>query len=147
MTSRIAILIGCACAAGCAGPGSYVDGNPRGGDFPVVWIRVGNASDIDFDRINVHFPNQVEDYGSLPAGEVSEYREIDGAYRYAYSVAHAGDRRFVLQPIDFVGESPLRAGRYTYRFSVDLLDEPTSAQEAKLHGFMDVRLKTDSIGN
>ena len=51
---------------------------------------------------------------SLAPGEVSAYQRADGAYSYGALkvVADGVERR--IQPIDFVGETPLSAGRYTF---------------------------------
>lgn len=78
-----------------------------------VCIRVRNSSDFDFGRFNVHYPNRTEEYGSVAAGETSTYRRIDAAHRYAYTEAFAGFRKFVLQPVDYVGERHLDSGIYT----------------------------------
>jgi hypothetical protein len=77
-------------------------------------IRVANRSDRDFDRVLVNFHDQEVDYGALPAGAVSDYRTPSLAYRYARVEVHVDTARLVIQPIDFVGETPLDGGRYTY---------------------------------
>lgn len=106
-------------------------------------MRVENTSNIDFDSFDVHFPDQVEKFGRLRAGQISAYRKIERAYSYAYTEAFSGERRFVLQPIDFVGETFVPAGIYTYRFSVDALDEPEVSRDWVLHGYMHVTLIAD----
>ncbi len=51
---------------------------------------------------------------SLAPGVTSDYEGHEGAYRYgALDVTINGSVRH-LQPIDYVGESPLQSGRYTY---------------------------------
>jgi hypothetical protein len=83
-----------------------------------VEIRVVNRSARDFDGVLVLFSVEPEDYGPLPAGGASAYRPVTGAYRYAYVEVRVDTARLVLQPIDFVGETPLDAGRYTYALSL-----------------------------
>jgi hypothetical protein len=83
-----------------------------------VEIRVANRSSRDFDRVVVNFYADPVDYGEVPAGAVSAYRLAKGAYRYAYVEVRMDTARLVLQPIDFVGETPLVSGRYTYALSV-----------------------------
>ena len=106
----------------------------------LICIRVENSSDISFESFQVNFDGQTESFGPLAAGSVSEYRDISAAYRYAYTEALSGDRRFILQPIDFVGEKHLPPGTYTYRYSVGLLDEPKIKDDWRLDGYMSVRL-------
>ncbi len=81
-------------------------------------IRVYNASNIDFAQVTIRFPDHVETYGPLMQGTHSEYRPTPMAYRYAHIEISAGDANYTLQPIDYVGETPLAPGRYTYRLSV-----------------------------
>jgi hypothetical protein len=83
-----------------------------------VEIRVANRSTRAFDRVIVGFSDGQRDYGALPAGAVSEYRTVAEAYRYAYFEVRLDTARLVIQPIDFVGETPLRGGRYTYALSL-----------------------------
>ena len=81
-------------------------------------IRIANRSTRDFDRVLVTFAAEEVDYGPLRAGAVSEYRTARGAYEYARVEVHADTARLLIQPIDFVGETPLREGRYTYALSL-----------------------------
>lgn len=84
-----------------------------------VQIRVANESDVRFDQVVVNFPNQEENYGAIDAGGVSTYRQVGEAYRYAHLQVRIGERDLVMQPMDFVGESLLTSGRYTYVLDVD----------------------------
>ncbi len=77
-------------------------------------IRIRNATSLRFDSVRVLFPKDSEQYGVLPAGGTSDYHEVKEAYSYAYVAAYSGGTKYILQPIDYVGESLLRAGRYTY---------------------------------
>ena len=83
-----------------------------------VEIRVANRSTRDFDRVLVNFYDEPVEYGSIPSGTVSAYRVAKGAFRYAYVEVRMDTARLVLQPIDFVGETPLENGRYTYALSL-----------------------------
>lgn len=97
-------------AAGCLGlvePTGPVD------------IRVANESGIDFDQVIVGFPDGQEAYGPVSAGERTDYRQVPKAYRYAYFEVHVESETLVAQPVDYVGETPLPPGRYTYAFDVD----------------------------
>lgn len=86
-----------------------------------VRLRVANASEWDFEQVLVDFPGESLDYGSVPAGGASEYRVVGKAYPYARIEIRGGATPMVLQPIDFVGVSPLSPGSYTYRIDVDTL--------------------------
>jgi hypothetical protein len=79
-----------------------------------VEVRIFNASAVSFDRVVIGFPRQKEDYGALAAQAQSGYRSVGEAYSYAYVEVHRAGERFVLQPIDYVGETRLTSGRYTY---------------------------------
>ena len=89
-----------------------------GGPGGAPEVRIANRSTHDFDRVLVNFYDQEVDYGALPAGAVSEYRAPRVAYRYARVEVHVDTARLVLQPIDFVGETPLGGGSYTYALSL-----------------------------
>ena len=81
-------------------------------------IRVANHSSRDFDRVLIGFPSQQEEYGRIASGGVSVYRAVAEAYRYAYVEVQVDTSRLVLQPIDYVGESLLGPGRFTYVLSL-----------------------------
>src|SRR5262245_42922309 len=83
-----------------------------------VSVRIHNASDRVFDSVLVNFRGKEENYGRIPAGEVSNYRTVARAYSYAYIRVKFGEETAVFQPIDYVGESTLRPGRYTYRLTL-----------------------------
>lgn len=86
----------------------------------LVQLRIGNGGEVDLSEIQVTFPdNQVVDFGTLAPGGTSGYHPVGLAYRYALILATAGGTQHRWQPIDFVGETPLAPGRYTYRISVD----------------------------
>ncbi|MGH7460908.1 MAG: hypothetical protein ACREMA_07750 [Longimicrobiales bacterium] len=82
-----------------------------------VRIRVRNASVVNFESTIINFSRQNEQYGAVEAGRTTDYREIGQAYSYAYVEVLAGGNRYVMQPIDYVGEEQLKAGSYTYELS------------------------------
>jgi hypothetical protein len=85
-----------------------------------VQIRIKNASQMDFDRVRVVFPDRVEvDYGPVAKDGFSDFHGTSRAYRYVQLRVKAGDQEFVLTPMDFVGEQELAPGRYTYILRVD----------------------------
>jgi hypothetical protein len=57
--------------------------------------------------------------GRLQTGGVTAFRATSRAYRYAGFTVKAGTRELTLQPIDYMGEQELGAGRYTYALGVE----------------------------
>ena len=96
-------------ALGCSSPFE-----PSGG----VNVRVANNSSFPFGRVEVFFPENEVDYGSIRAHAVSEYSPVTTAYRYAYIEVQIGGEVLKIQPIDYVGETPLGPGLYTYELNV-----------------------------
>ena len=86
-----------------------------------VMVRVRNDAAVGLERVRVTFPDGSDaDYGSLPPGRSSDYRPVVQAYGYSLvRVQPAGGSELTFQPIDFVGETPLPGGRYTYVLSID----------------------------
>lgn len=82
-------------------------------------IRVANRSDAPIEQVRVGFPSQTEEYGTVAPKGVTEYRVVKKAYRYAQVVAIIGGEEVVIQPFDYVGEKPLKGGKYTYVLTVN----------------------------
>lgn len=90
-------------------------------DPDLVYIRVENSSPIDFKSVHVSFPGDEHTFDPVPSGKISNYQNFEQAYRYGYIEVKAENETYVLQPIDYVGESPLKSGNYT--FKLDLVDD------------------------
>jgi len=84
-----------------------------------IEIRIANRSGVDFERVDVTFPSGKVEYGPVAKGATSGYRRVDKAYRYAKVETVANGGTLTLQPQDFMGETPLEPGRYTYALQVD----------------------------
>lgn len=84
--------------------------------FGATQIRVHNSSEYDYEALVVNDAT----FDELGSGENSQYQFFDTAYRYAYVRLLIDDAEFILQPIDYVGETPLGAGRFTY--VIDVVD-------------------------
>ena len=86
-----------------------------------VWLRVRNATGLDLAAVQL---NKHYSFGDLAKGAVSEYLKVEGMYRYSYAEALAGKRKLVCQPRDYMGETLLPPGHYTYTIAVsgDSLD-------------------------
>ncbi len=113
--------------------GSLISGSLLGGcaeddcEGPVN-ISIQNKSAVDFSAVMVEFPNKnIVQYGAVAAGGTSAAQSIPEAYRYAYVEATAGGKKYVLQPIDFVGETPLCGGG-SFVYALTLQDEQLSIE-------------------
>ena len=83
-----------------------------------VQIRIENSTGSDFVSVLVNSKGNENTYGSVPDGAQSEYKTYPEAYRYGYVEAiTVDDDTLIVQPIDYVGESPLDGGKYTYKLS------------------------------
>lgn len=72
-----------------------------------------------FDLVVLEFPRDAATFDALGAGSASEYRQVEEAFPYARIEVHVGGDVLVLQPVDWVGEMPLPAGRYSFVVDVD----------------------------
>ena len=96
-----------------------------------VQVRIRNESQVAFDQVRVVFPRgPAADYGPLAAGASTAYRTARQAYPYAYIRVTVDGQTLTLQPRDYVGETPLEPGRYTYALTLD-------------HGSLDLRFEVD----
>ncbi|MCB8959628.1 MAG: META domain-containing protein [Ardenticatenales bacterium] len=82
-------------------------------------IRVANLGPLPMDEVTVNFVGQEVAYGALDVGDFSGYETVTEAYRYAGLDIVAEGGPYNLMPIDYVGETPLVPGRYTYYLSLE----------------------------
>lgn len=82
-----------------------------------VNIRINNDSNINFDEVQVGTNEEM--YTNVASGDYSNYLVYEMAYEYAFVEIKSGEDIYVLQPIDFVGETQLPIGFYTYKLSVN----------------------------
>ncbi|MDJ0646207.1 MAG: hypothetical protein QNJ57_09530 [Flavobacteriaceae bacterium] len=85
-------------------------------------IRILNASLFDYQDIKVDTSTGLVDFGSLNSGVLSEYQSFELAYSYAFVELLIDGEVYTLQPIDYVGETPLENGNYTYAISAEIKD-------------------------
>lgn len=83
-----------------------------------VQIRIKNSSDAHFYKVLAVFPHDSVGYGHILRGLSSDYVQVSLAYSYAYVELFARDRKYVIQPIDYVGAVPLEEGFYTYTLDI-----------------------------
>ncbi|MDR9418917.1 hypothetical protein [Gracilimonas sp.] len=91
-------------------------------DSDEVKIRIENFSEYEMKNLVVSFPDEEVEYGNINSGANSVYKEVKKAYRYAYIETYIQGKKAVLQPIDYVGESFLSPGSYTYELNFDESD-------------------------
>lgn len=95
-----------------------------GNDDPsAVYIRLGNVSPYNYQNIRVSTSGEAVNYGDLASGEFSEYKAFEIAYRYGFVELEINGNTYTLQPIDYVGETPLSNGWYTYQVNANDSDE------------------------
>jgi hypothetical protein len=83
-----------------------------------VEVRLENDSEFELDETNLFLPDTTLFFVELQPNEVTPYHEVGRAFRIAsVRVLTQGDSAR-LQVIDYVGESLLDPGRYTYILSV-----------------------------
>ncbi|MGB5435568.1 MAG: hypothetical protein WBM98_06740 [Maribacter sp.] len=82
-----------------------------------IQIRVKNVSSVHFDTIQVGGDGMV--HTNVAPDSYSDYLEYETAYSYAYINISTDGETYVMQPIDFVGETPLFLGYYTYEIGID----------------------------
>jgi hypothetical protein len=85
-----------------------------------VQIRVANESSFAFQSVDVVFPHDSVDYGTIAAHSTSSYRGVSTAYRYALIIVQVAGEELRLQPIDYVGENELLDGHYTYALNLTI---------------------------
>lgn len=89
----------------------------RDDNVSAVNIRVKNNNSFTYDTVQVGGATQIHE--NVAAGSFSDYLEYEEAYRYAYIEIDTAGTKYILQPIDFVGETPLSPGFYTYALELN----------------------------
>lgn len=86
-----------------------------------LMFRVRNDTKVDFARVQAGFPDKTTiDFGSVETGQNSDYRQVGGIYGYSYlRIRLADGRELDFQPMEYVSETPLAPGRYTYVLGID----------------------------
>ncbi|WP_425389614.1 hypothetical protein [Ekhidna sp.] len=82
-------------------------------------IRIHNSSGQIFESVYVSSGDSDNTYLNITPGKFSNYQPYEIAYRYGYVKVISSDKEYVIQPFDYVGETPLGNGRYTYALSIE----------------------------
>ena len=96
---------------------SNISCNDQDDELNGIQIRVKNVSSISFDTIQVGGDEMV--HTNILSDDYSGYLIYEIAYRYAYINIKSVEEIYILQPIDFVGETVLPLGFYTYEIGLD----------------------------
>jgi hypothetical protein len=95
-----------------------IAGCSKNTDTNGVLLRMENLTNNKLDSIVVINPAGSQVYNSIAANSKSEYKEFAFIYNYAYIRVYFGNQTAILQPIDYVGETKIENGKYTYRLSI-----------------------------
>lgn len=99
-------------ALGCLASGC----TDKDDDVNAVNIRIKNVSSLIFDEVQVGDAEEV--HMNVSPNDYSTYFIYETAYQYAFISIKSGAETYTLQPIDFVGETELPIGFYTYELNV-----------------------------
>lgn len=83
-----------------------------------VLVRIKNQSDYDFKNLEFNPGSSMQVVGELKSGKSSDYYSFETAYHYGYISLNVDGEDLGLTPIDYVGETPLKSGKYTYVLDV-----------------------------
>jgi len=81
-------------------------------------IRIFNNSIYDFTDVILNPSQGNKYYGDIKKNEKTEYKVFDIVYRYAYIKLLINGKEYIYQPYDYVGETPLGQGNFTYEITV-----------------------------
>jgi len=92
---------------------------PKDENLLGVSIRLTNVSQYDFKNITVDTSTGITPFEDIDAGESTDYQVFELAYRYAFIELEIDGETFTIQPIDYVGETPLENRLYTYQINAN----------------------------
>ncbi len=79
-----------------------------------ILLRVKNISQFEFKDVLVNTSGGEQSFGNIDISQDSDYKSFDFAYRYAFIELKIDGNTYTIQPIDYVGETKLDNGKYTY---------------------------------
>jgi hypothetical protein len=82
-------------------------------------IRLSNISQFDFLNIVVNTSTGNRNFENISPQEMTNYKSFETAYRYAFVELEIEGEIYTIQPIDYVGETPLENGNYTYQIDAN----------------------------
>jgi len=111
MKKILLLLISIATLIGCS--------NDDSNNTSEINIRLSNVSPFDFQNIAVDTSTGITNFENISAQEKTAYKTFQTAYRYAFVQLEINGEIYILQPIDYVGETPLENGNYTYQIDAN----------------------------
>lgn len=87
-----------------------------------IRLRIWNASKYNMEEVFVNTGGGEHVYGTIKKNNKSTYKRFESAYRYAFITFKVKGQSFAIQPIDYVGETPLEEGDYTYKLNISDLN-------------------------
>ncbi|MGO4771638.1 hypothetical protein ACEN2I_08235 [Flavobacterium sp. W22_SRS_FK3] len=88
-------------------------------DSSELRIRLSNASKFNFQNITVNTSTGNVNFENLSSGQNTTYKIFAKAYSYAFVELEIDGKTYTLQPIDYVGETLLKKGNYTYEITAN----------------------------
>lgn len=88
-------------------------------DSSELRIRLANASKFNFQNITVNTTTGNVNFENVNSGQKTKYKGFSFAYSYAFVELQIEGKTYTLQPIDYVGETPLEKGSYTYEITAN----------------------------
>jgi hypothetical protein len=83
-------------------------------------LRVTNNGSLAIDNLIVRFPEDSIEFGDVPAGTTTEYKDVpNGVFSYAAYNFKVDDHIMTQPVIDWVGESPMTGKLFTYTIDFD----------------------------
>lgn len=86
-------------------------------------IRLSNISEFNYQNIIINTSTGYVNFDDLDAQQISSYKTFNKAYSYAFIELEIEGKTYTIQPIDYVGESLLKNGNYTYQINANLSQE------------------------
>jgi hypothetical protein len=125
LTRRAGRLLVCAIIGATA-----ACGNPFGSDGPTR-IRLRNASSFELTSVTFAPGSERVEFDRIAPNTTTDYTTVEHAYSYGYFDALVAGVRRTIQPIDFVGESYIGEGKFTYVITIDAQTKNPSIQLIK----------------
>lgn len=93
-------------------------------DTTEVNIRLTNNSEVAFEDATFNGVN----FGDIASGNTTEYTFFESSYSYGAVSIIIDGQEYGWVPIDFVGESLLEEGDYTFVYNFDTLNQLLSSE-------------------
>ena len=93
--------------------------NDDNNDVSQLNIRLSNISQFDFQNIVVNTTTGNTNFENISSLQTTNYKTFKTAYRYAFVELQIDGETYTLQPVEYVDETPLENGNYTYQIDVN----------------------------